>query len=816
MIQKRVFTITMPDSLRQKSPSDHDGNTGSFNFMGQIARFLSGLGSWVTQTWHNLRPHSRTWSGAGLAMFLGAMVLQFIFLIQLFSPLTQPLPLLGGMLVGAVIALCIGAAISFVIWLLKRVPLLFGLLTVASIPPIMLTLFTLLIGQAVTTSLVAIAVFVVLLILLGGGLGVVFGQRDGWRQLTRRHRTFVTMSITVSSVGLISFTLWLLDDGTSVTVPIDAWPGQTQVEPLALADPSRQGEYPVRTLTYGSGTDLHRPEFGYEVDLVTDPVDGSSFIEWDGLTAWDRSRFWGFDAERLPRNGRVWYPDWSKENGSKGDGEEEERSPLVLIVHGNHPMQDFSDEGYGYLGEMLASRGYVVASIDENFLNLSWSDIFDGLGSENDARGWLLLEHLQLWREWSVDATSPFFQRVDLDRVALVGHSRGGEAVAIAAAFNKLKHYPDDANQRFEYGFGIRTLIAIAPVDGHYQPAGIGTTLEGIDYLVVHGAQDMDVVSFAGMDQYERINLGKETHSTHTHFKAAVYIWGANHGQFNTTWGRFDLPQPGVRLLNVKQLLTGDEQRQIMRVLSGAFLDASLKKERAYLPLFYDLWRGAEWLPETTYVNRFADSTVHHIAAYGEDIDLTTASIDGAFISGRDLSIWREQPIGTKWGENDDNRVVYLGWNRQNSVPSYTITLPDNFIVGKADTLTVALADADEILNVEQDIEKHDATGNEAKDGPKESIRLTVEVTDRTGEVARLPLVVQGQLQPTIGKLNADWFDTNKRGEPILQTYALPLTDFVAQNNALNSEIISSIRFLFNSTEAATLVLDEVGLATWK
>jgi ATP-dependent Lon protease len=59
----------------------------------------------------------------------------------------------------------------------------------------------------------------------------------------------------------------------------------------------------------------------------------------------------------MPLNGRVWYPD--------GPGP----FPLVLIVHGNHNMKDFSDPGYGYLGELLASRGYIFASIDENFID---------------------------------------------------------------------------------------------------------------------------------------------------------------------------------------------------------------------------------------------------------------------------------------------------------------------------------------------------------------------------------------------------------------------------------------------------------------
>ena len=57
----------------------------------------------------------------------------------------------------------------------------------------------------------------------------------------------------------------------------------------------------------------------------------------------------------------------------------EGRFPLVLVVHGNHDMKDFSDPGYAYLGELLASRGYIMVSVDMNFIN--------GLSGENDGRG---------------------------------------------------------------------------------------------------------------------------------------------------------------------------------------------------------------------------------------------------------------------------------------------------------------------------------------------------------------------------------------------------------------------------------------------
>jgi pimeloyl-ACP methyl ester carboxylesterase len=80
-----------------------------------------------------------------------------------------------------------------------------------------------------------------------------------------------------------------------------------------------------------------------------------------------------------------------------------------------------------------------------------------------------------------------------MDRIALIGHSRGGEAVAHAAAFNRLPCLPDDCAVRFDFHFAIRALVAIAPIDGGYLPADQPVPIENVSYLVLHGSHDGDV-----------------------------------------------------------------------------------------------------------------------------------------------------------------------------------------------------------------------------------------------------------------------------------------------------------------------------------
>ncbi|MHB1097324.1 MAG: poly(ethylene terephthalate) hydrolase family protein [Gemmatimonadaceae bacterium] len=413
---------------------------------------------------------------------------------------------------------------------------------------------------------------------------------------------------------------------------------------LSAPDPSAPGSFTVRRLYYGSGTDKRRAEYRDSVTLRTPVVNGTSFIRGaDPKLLKERWKYWGFDAKRMPVNGRVWYPE--------GRGP----FPLVLIVHGNHRMTEFSDPGYAYLGELLASRGYILASVDENFLN-------GNLRAENDARGWMLLQHLVAWRRFNADSASPLFGKVDLTRIALMGHSRGGEAVAVAAAFNRLPRYPDDARVTFNFGFDIRTLVAIAPVDGQYRPADQGTPLTDINYLVLHGAHDSDVSTFMGQRQFQRIRFSG--HGSYR--KSAIYIYRANHGQFNTTWGSSDVgPELGL-LLAKKNLLSGEEQRQAGKVFISAFLDLTLRDARAYEPLFRDARSGGSWLPRTIYLTRYEDPSTRRLAAFEEDVDVTTGTMPGVRIEGTRLATWRELGLNmrSRGSVSYENRAVRVGWTK--------------------------------------------------------------------------------------------------------------------------------------------------------
>jgi dienelactone hydrolase len=613
---------------------------------------------------------------------------------------------------------------------------------------------------------------------------------------------------SLAAVG--AFSLWLFGDGTArAELDNELRPTSTALATIAAGDPSSPGKYPVKTLTYGSGDDRHRREFAADVAIKTETVDGSHVLKgWDGMTGWARTRFWGFDDKQLPINGRVWYPD--------GEGP----FPLVLVVHGNHLSSDFSDPGYEYLGRLLASRGYLFTSVDENFLNSMETDLVDGLDSENNARGWMLLEHLRVWHAWNKDDQNPFYGQVDTARIALVGHSRGGEAVAHAAAFNRLKYNPDDARARFDYGYSIKSIVAIEPADGQYRPAGAMTPLENINYFTIQGAHDSDVSSFLGLKQYDRVAFSGDG----DWFKAAVYVYGANHGQFNTTWGAYDVSIGlGKHVINTRALLDAETQRRVLEVYLSAFLDCTLRDVRAYRQLFRDARAGAAWLPKTVYVTEYADATCQQLATFDEDIDLTTGTLASSQIESENLTRWREQQLALRAGPGD-NRVAILGWDRdkQPGEPGYRIGWPADVLKLDDDSvLSFSLADANEDPSPDEDDDNEGKESSESKkkeeeeeEDSDEPIDFSVELTDAAGQKAVLPLSHFALLRPQIETmfLKLESLHSDGLSEPVRQTFLFPLADFKAVNQQFDPKRAVQLRLVFDRTRSGVVVLDEVGV----
>jgi dienelactone hydrolase len=754
-----------------------------------------------------LAPSEAAWRGAAAALWI------LVALIALAVLVTDVLPdfsfgKLAGFLIPVTTLLLIGLLIRLVLWLFSLLPRRYRASLFLLLPLFLLLLFR---GAGPKgTGIVAVALLLITA-MLGGGVAVL--RREGFRPRERAVTlTALGIGLTLLIVGLVV----LMRPGEPPNPALADF--RLENRTLDLANPGEPGDHVVRTLTYGSGRDIRRPEYGEAVDLVSRSVDGSTLIDnWEGLAGWLRTRYWGFDMTELPLQGRVWYPE--------GTGP----FPLVLIVHGNHGMEDFSDPGYAYLGELLASRGFIFVSVDENFPNGSFADLVDmldlGLEEENDARAWLLLEHLAQWSDWSADSTHPFSGKVDMARVALIGHSRGGEAVAVAAAFNQLDRYPDDATLAFDYGFNIRGIIAIAPSDRQYEPRDRGTPLRDVNYFVIQGSLDGDAMTFMGSSQYSRIDLTRDPTGEDFHFKSTLYVLGANHGQFNTTWGRNDIGGLGFGgwALDTRPIMDPEEQRQIARVYVGAFLEVVLRDNPAYLPIFSDARRAAAWVPDTFYLQNHADSRDLVVANFDEDLDPRTTTLAGGRIEGEHLTKWREQWIWLKWNSLD-TYVAVVAWDDEveEEAASFGVKLPEGAAqTGPTSLLVFSLSAADEGSlpgDWEDEEDDHAEDGAEESDEEEdepEALDWSIVLTDAAGESASLPLSHDRSLYPQIQSptRRASLLEFAALSEMVFHRYAFGLGEFMESNPVFDPATIREIRFVFDANPKGVAVIDDVGFA---
>ncbi len=562
-----------------------------------------------------------------------------------------------------------------------------------------------------------LASLVTLVLAVSFGASMVMLMRHGdFRQASSRTRNTL-VSLTGLLILAAGFNIVILIDDGEDPFPSDYRTLDGNLpEQIAAPNPSLPGPFAVAALSYGASKNLRRPEFDVERELESRTVDASPLLpEWKGVKQRMRERYWGFTLEEAPLNGLVWEP--------VGDGP----FPLALIVHGNHGMEDYSDPGYAYLGELLASRGIIAVSIDENFINGSWSGDFQG--KEMPARAWLILEHLRLWRDWNITDKHRFEGRIDLDNIALIGHSRGGEAVSMAYAYNELPYYPDDATVPFDYGFSIRALVAIAQIDQRYHRR---VEFEDVNFLALQGSYDSDESAFHGLRQFNRIELSDDAYR----FKAGLYIHGANHGQFNSTWGREDSQPPDAWQLNLAPIISGEEQRQIAKVHIAAFLAATLQGDPRYVQLFRDTRTGADWLPDLAYVQQFTDSSFVTLADFDEDLNVSSATAPGASISASGFSLWREEELKHRDELPQGTSVVVLGWTADEE-PVYTIDIPIDFwpdATGQDYVLSLSVSASTESPSDDDEDKRKDS------DDPSDPVaapRFTIEVYAESGLIGR-------------------------------------------------------------------------------
>lgn len=584
-----------------------------------------------------------------------------------------------------------------------------------------------------------------------------------WWALVRRRivTAFTTVGAAISTAAVAALAVLLCGGGfqdTYVHSFLALASNQTATDMGDALQPSlSNGPYSVCTLDYGP-----------EEPLNPGTVDLTDFMERDTDTFRGAyvNAYQNYKLDQVPLQGRIWYP-------SEATG-----CPVLFIAHGNHEITTPSYLGYTYLAAYLASHGYVVVSVDQNACNM--------LKNENDGRAVLLLEHVGAVLDFAQTQGNPLYGRIDAQNIALAGHSRGGEMAAAACLFNRLDHYPENGSITFDYHYAIRSVIAIAPTVDQYQPAGHSVEIQDVNYLLLHGAADRDVTQFMGMTQYENVSFSGEG----DYLKSALYIAGANHGQFNSLWGAHDQRGPGTVFLNTNSLLSGPEQRQIAKIFIKVFLDVTLRGDNICRSLLTD-WRAyADALPETVYTQCWATTDFTPLADFEEDADLSTGTWPGVVLEAKGTSRWTEEQL--RFGGENGTHALRLRWNGN---ASYRVQLPSMDMTGC--TLSFDICDWDTTRGEKADYRLVDA-----------DIRLT----DTTGQTATARLSDFATVYPVqpVQTDKLDFLFATRAWKYAFSTVAIPVTAFTPNSGSFDWSAVTEIQFSFSGS--GQIYMDHLGL----
>jgi dienelactone hydrolase len=314
------------------------------------------------------------------------------------------------------------------------------------------------------------------------------------------------------------------------------------------------------------------------VPLADDPAAPGEFV----VDSWD----YDLDPVKLPRMpepiemvGHVVEPAPGEATGPR---------PLVLFLHGRHsycyhptggrgdewtwpckpPMKEIpSHLGYDYIQQVLAAQGFATVSIRVNGINAQDFRLSDG-GA--DARAKIVQEHLRYWTdELAAD------HDVDLSRVVLVGHSRGGEGVNRASI-----QIPLDAPYR------IVGQVLLAPTDFGTQTAPYVPTTTVLPYC------DGDVFDLQGQ---RFTDSARDLTANDSSLKSSVMVLGANHNFFNTEWtpGIAEAPawddwfgRRGICGSQSATRLSAEEQRSVGVAYVAGAAQLFAQNAQEFLPLF--------------------------------------------------------------------------------------------------------------------------------------------------------------------------------------------------------------------------------------
>ena len=342
----------------------------------------------------------------------------------------------------------------------------------------------------------------------------------------------------------------------------------------ALADPGGPGTYSVTTGYYNLGDTAYT----VPTDSVDDFPTGVEVV------------------------GEVDYPTNISSLGAR---------PVVEIVHGDHvpcynpateatttewpcvpPYEPIpSYQGFHYLAQGLASDGEVAVSISTNGIEAQENSYSTDGGIR--ARDELAEYTLGLLSDWNSSSSGPFAStfvgHLNLNDVGLIGHSRGGGAVAGLVAYN--------ASQSPSYG--IKAVEMLSPFWDPAADPDLASDVAGTPTLTMESYCDGDTPQDAGVAYQDLNRYPGDAAPT-----SLVWVMGGNHFFWDTVQTPNPYP-PGLPSIqddwnghvpggssdpwcqtSASTRLTPTGQQAVALTYSRGFMDVNLLGDSSLTPYF--------------------------------------------------------------------------------------------------------------------------------------------------------------------------------------------------------------------------------------
>ncbi|NLL06881.1 MAG: alpha/beta hydrolase [Clostridiaceae bacterium] len=523
-----------------------------------------------------------------------------------------------------------------------------------------------------------------------------------------------------------------------------------------VIDKSHETTKPQQTIKPTSNLDI------YNLDLYNLIMTGGNKYQAE-VTEFDLGK-----KEYLSKAGKI-MPYNIK--GIIGVPEGEGPFPIILISHGSHSNDDESkrfDTGFDYLVKNLAENGYIAVSMDMSKPYI-WKY---GDNDDNEKSLPVANDHIEnLIR--ANEGNNPGYQanlkgKINFDKLALVGHSRGGETIFDIA---------DDQSNR---GINVKALLSIAPTSLFERE------MPDIDMAIIVSEYDGDV-QFDGYNMYSMLNA----QSKGLHF--VTLLMKANHNYFNRNIQLNDSWMS--RFENVDDQLTREQQESFLASYAVGFFNAVLLGN-------HDNFINAN-SPQPNKMYGFDVKTMYQTSKSLELVDVTTtedfqaegavveATIDSWFFKLDKILI---DTITSGIEPYNIRPLINIKWTDRNS---RVILSPKVQDFSKHDALTLNM-----VIDSADELNKRDA-----------SQQFTVELKDATGNIARIVLSEDlNALRYTPGKIgHTPLMDQDltywSTASPI-SSINLPLSMF----KNLNLEHIESITLIFDKTDSGSIYIDSITL----